>query len=148
MQENYTGDKEASTDLLSLTAEVVSAYVAKNPLPTAALPEVIAQVHQSLQALSGPKQEPQVPLVPAVPIKKSVTADYIISLEDGRKFKSMKRYLGLLGMTPDQYRQKWNLPRDYPMVAPNYAVRRSELAKSMGLGKKPTAPKSRRRKAA
>ena len=145
MQENYTGDKEASTDLLSLTAEVVSAYVAKNPLPTAALPEVIAQVHQSLRALSGPKQEPQVPLVPAVPIKKSVTPDYIISLEDGRKFKSMKRYLGLLGMSPDEYRQRWGLPRDYPMVAPNYAAKRSELAKTMGLGRKPAAaPKNRR----
>jgi len=145
MQENYTGNKEASTDLLSLTAEVVSAYVAKNPLPTAALPDVIAQVHQSLLALSGPKQEPQVPLVPAVPIKKSVTPDYIISLEDGRKFKSMKRYLGGLGMSPDEYRQRWGLPRDYPMVAPNYAAKRSELAKTMGLGRKPAAaPKNRR----
>ena len=145
MQENSAGDQGTSTDLLSLTAEVVSAYVAKNPLPTAALPEVIAQVHQSLRALSGPRQEPQVPLVPAVPIKKSVTADYIISLEDGRKFKSMKRYLGLLGMSPDEYRQRWGLPRDYPMVAPNYAAKRSELAKTMGLGRKPAAaPKNRR----
>ena len=145
MQENSAGDQGTSTDLLSLTADVVSAYVAKNPLPTAALPEVIAQVHQSLRALSGPKQEPQVPLVPAVPIKKSVTADYIISLEDGRKFKSMKRYLGLLGMSPDEYRQRWGLPRDYPMVAPNYAAKRSELAKTMGLGRKPAAaPKNRR----
>ena len=145
MQENSAGDQGTSTDLLSLTAEVVSAYVAKNPLPTAALPEVIAQVHQSLRALSGPKQGPQVPLVPAVPIKKSVTPDYIISLEDGRKFKSMKRYLGLLGMSPDEYRQRWGLPRDYPMVAPNYAAKRSELAKTMGLGRKPAAaPKNRR----
>jgi predicted transcriptional regulator len=145
MQENYAGDKGTSTDLLSLTAEVVSAYVAKNPLPTVALPDVIAQVHQSLLALSGPKQEPQVPLVPAVPIKKSVTPDYIISLEDGRKFKSMKRYLGGLGMSPDEYRQRWGLPRDYPMVAPNYAAKRSELAKTMGLGRKPTAPQKSRR---
>ena len=142
-----TSQEVLSTDFLSLTTKLVSAYVSKNPVPTNALPEMIAQVHQSLKTLSG-KKEPQVPLVPAVPVKKSVTPDYIISLEDGRKFKSMKRYLGLLGMTPDQYRQKWSLPRDYPMVAPNYAVRRSELAKSMGLGKKPTAPKSRRRKAA
>jgi predicted transcriptional regulator len=95
----------AAADVLALTAEVVSAYVSKNPLPKNALPEVIAQVHQSLKALSGPKQEPQVPLVPAVPVKKSVTPDYIVSLEDGRKFKSMKRYLGLLGMTPDEFRQ-------------------------------------------
>jgi len=143
-----TSEEILSSDFLSLTTKLVSAYVSKNPIPTSALSEMIAQVHQSLKTLSGPKKEPQMPLVPAVPVKKSVTPDYIISLEDGRKFKSMKRYLGLLGMTPDQYRQKWNLPRDYPMVAPNYAVRRSELAKSMGLGKKPTAPKSRRRKAA
>ena len=148
MQENsavHEPEQDAHSHLLSLTAEVVSAYVAKNPLPTAALPEVIAQVHQSLQALSGSKQEPQVPLVPAVPIKKSVTADYIISLEDGRKFKSMKRYLGGLGMSPDEYRQRWGLPRDYPMVAPNYAAKRSELAKTMGLGRKPTAPQKSRR---
>ena len=127
------GDSQ-SPDVLALTAEVVSAYVSKNPLPKSALPEVIAQVHQSLKSLSGPKQEPQVPLVPAVPVKKSITPDYIVSLEDGRKFKSMKRYLGLLGMTPDQYRAKWGLPRDYPMVAPNYAAQRSELAKHMGQG--------------
>ena len=148
MQENSAvpgPEQDAPLNLLSLTAELVSAYVAKNPLPTAALPEVIAQVHQSLRTLSGPNQEPQVPLVPAVTIKKSVTPDYIISLEDGRKFKSMKRYLGLLGMSPDEYRQKWGLPRDYPMVAPNYAAKRSELARTMGLGRKPTqAPKSRR----
>jgi predicted transcriptional regulator len=136
----------ASADFLSLTADVVSAYVSKNPLPISALPEVIAQVHQSLTALSGPKQEPKAPLVPAVPIKKSVTPDYIISLEDGRKFKSMKRYLGLLGMTPDEYRQKWDLPRDYPMIAPNYAAKRSELAKSMGLGRKAGQSPKRRAK--
>ena len=148
MQENSTvrePEQDASSNLLSLTAEVVSAYVAKNPLPTAALPDVIAQVHQSLRALSGPKQEPQVPLVPAVPIKKSVTPDYIISLEDGRKLKSMKRYLGLLGMSPDEYRQKWGLPRDYPMVAPSYAAKRSELAKTMGLGRKPGAARTTKR---
>jgi predicted transcriptional regulator len=146
MEENFSGSphqESISTDLLSLTAEVVSAYVAKNPLPTAALPEMISQVHQSLKALSGPKEEPQAALVPAVPVKKSVTPDYIISLEDGRKFKSMKRYLGLLGMTPEQYRQKWGLPGDYPMVAPNYAAQRSELAKTMGLGRKAATPKKR-----
>lgn len=147
MQDTFSASPEESTDFLSLTAELVSAYVSKNPLPIAALPEVITQVHQSLKALSGPKQAPQAPLVPAVPIKKSVTPDYIISLEDGRKFKSMKRYLGLLGMTPDEYRQKWDLPRDYPMVAPNYAAKRSELAKSAGLGRKPgNGPKASKRK--
>ena len=135
-----TGDNSAG-DVLTLTAEVVSAYVSKNPLPKSALPEVIAQVHQSLRALSGPKVEPRPELVPAVPIKKSVTPEYIISLEDGRKFKSMKRYLGLRGMTPAEYRQKWGLPADYPMVAPNYAAQRSALAKTMGLGRKASVSK-------
>jgi predicted transcriptional regulator len=135
-----TGDNSAG-DVLTLTAEVVSAYVSKNPLPKSALPEVIAQVHQSLRALSGPKIEPRPELVPAVPIKKSVTPEYIISLEDGRKFKSMKRYLGLRGMTPAEYRQKWGLPADYPMVAPNYAAQRSALAKTMGLGRKASVSK-------
>ena len=137
--------EEASTDFLSLTGKLVSAYVAKNRIPTNALPEMIAQVHHSLTALSGPKKEPQIPLVPAVSVKKSVTPDYIISLEDGRKFRSMKRHLGLLGMTPDEYRQKWGLPRDYPMVAPSYAAKRSELAKSIGLGRKAVQAKPKRR---
>jgi len=153
MDENFAGSPRgegASTDVLTLTAEVVSAYVSKNPLPKNALPDVIAQVHQSLNSLAiKGRIEPVVELVPAVPIKKSVTPDYIVSLEDGRKFKSMKRYLGLRGMTPDEYRQKWGLPRDYPMVAPNYAAKRSDLAKSMGLGRKPGAqkPKTRARRA-
>jgi predicted transcriptional regulator len=129
-------------DLLDLTADIVSAYVGNNPLPQSTLPDLIGQVHQSLKALAnGGKAEPAAELIPAVPIKKSVTPDYIISLEDGRKFKSMKRYLGLKGMTPAEYRQKWGLPRDYPMVAPNYAAARSELAKTMGLGRKAEAPK-------
>jgi predicted transcriptional regulator len=123
--------------LLSLTSDIVSAYVSKNPLPRATLPELIGQIHQSLKVLAtGEKIEPAVPLVPAVPIKKSVTPDYIISLEDGRKFQSMKRYLGVRGMTPADYRSKWGLPADYPMVAPNYTARRSEMAKRLGLGRK------------
>jgi predicted transcriptional regulator len=141
-------DQNSETDVLSLTAQVISAYVSKNPLPTGALPELIGQIHNSLQALKTPPVEPAVPLVPAVPIKKSVTPDYIISLEDGRKFKSMKRYLSLRNMTPDEYRQKWGLAADYPIVAPNYAAARSEMAKSIGLGRKPGAkPKSKRRSA-
>jgi predicted transcriptional regulator len=144
MDENTAGSAigdNGAGDVLTLTAEVVSAYVSKNPLPKSALPEVIAQVHQSLKALSGPKVEPRPELVPAVPIKKSVTPEYIVSLEDGRKFKSMKRYLGLRGMTPAEYRQKWGLPADYPMVAPNYAAQRSALAKTMGLGRKAAVSK-------
>ncbi|MBB6411314.1 MucR family transcriptional regulator [Mesorhizobium sangaii] len=128
--------------LAELTAEVVSAYVSNNPLPAASLPDLIASVHLSLSGLTTPAATPVEPLVPAVNPKRSVFPDYIISLEDGRKFKSMKRHLGLLGMTPDQYRAKWSLPRDYPMVAPSYSNRRSALAKASGLGRKaePAAP--------
>jgi len=115
------------------------------------LPGLIGQIHQSLTGLSSSqKVEAPIALVPAVPIKKSVTPDYIISLEDGRKFKSMKRYLGLRNMSPAEYREKWGLPRDYPMVAPNYAARRSELAKKLGLGRQPnaaTAPAPKRKTA-
>jgi predicted transcriptional regulator len=144
MTEN--GDRD---NVLNLTADIVSAYVANNPLPQSTLPDLIGQVHQSLKTVAnGAKAEPAVELVPAVPIKKSVTPDYIISLEDGRKFKSMKRYLGLKGMTPAEYRQKWGLPRDYPMVAPNYAAARSALAKTMGLGRKPVVPKPAKAKRA
>ena len=136
---------------LALTADIVGAYVSKNSLPAAALTDLIGQIHQSLSSLaSGQKVEAVAPLAPAVPIKKSVTPDYIISLEDGRKFKSMKRYLGLRNMTPAEYRVKWGLPNDYPIVAPNYAAQRSELAKKSGLGRKAaaaTAPDKPKRKA-
>jgi predicted transcriptional regulator len=114
-------------------------------LPVAALPDFIGQIYQSLTGLSGEVIEVPPVLVPAVPIKKSITPDYIISLEDGRKFKSMRRYLGLRNMTPAEYRQKWGLPADYPVVAPNYAAQRSELAKKLGLGRKPAAQKAKRR---
>jgi predicted transcriptional regulator len=126
---------------LSLTADIVGAYVSKNSLPAGALTDLIGQIHQSLSSLSfQQKVEPIAALVPAVPIKKSVTPDYIISLEDGRKFKSMKRYLSIRNMTPAEYRAKWGLPNDYPVVAPNYAAQRSALAKKLGLGRKATAP--------
>ena len=134
-------EETSQESTLSLTAEIVGAYVSKNSLPSAGLTDLIAQVHQSLTSLSSRQQiEISAPLVPAVPIKKSVTPDYIISLEDGRKFRSMKRSLGLLNMTPAEYRAKWGLPNDYPMVAPNYAAQRSALAKKLGLGRKAAAP--------
>ncbi|MBB6410723.1 MucR family transcriptional regulator [Mesorhizobium sangaii] len=137
--------------LAELTAEVVSAYVTNNPLPAASLPDLIASVHLSLSGLILPATLPAEPLVPAVNPKRSVFPDYIVSLEDGRKFKSMKRHLGLLGMTPDQYRAKWGLPHDYPMVAPSYSNRRSALAKASGLGRKAEpvkkAPAKRKAKA-
>ncbi|NGO52086.1 MucR family transcriptional regulator [Mesorhizobium camelthorni] len=142
-----------NADTIELTADVISAYVSNNPVPVSELPSLIAQVHQSLAVLSnGSAKEPSEKLVPAVPIKKSVTPEYIVCLDDGKMFKSLKRHLKTtFGMTPEEYRAKWNLPADYPMVAPSYAAARSELAKKMGLGRKPKAAepvKRARRKAA
>jgi predicted transcriptional regulator len=124
--------------LAEMTSEVVAAYVAKNHIQASELPNLIASVHAAFGGLGKPvePEAPAEPLKPAVPIRKSITDDYIISLEDGRKLKSMKRYLAGLGMTPAQYREKWGLPHDYPMVAPAYAAKRSELAKSLGLGRR------------
>jgi predicted transcriptional regulator len=127
-------------NLIARTAEIVSAYVSKNPIPTSGLSALIDSVHQSLAGLvHGPKgTAPE--LAPAVPVKKSVHSDYIVCLEDGKKFKSLKRHLSVhYGLTPDEYRKKWNLASDYPMVAPAYAAARSALAKEMGLGRKPKA---------
>ncbi len=128
----------AQSDFTTMTTDLIAAYVAHNSVPVAELPNLIRSVHQSLSGLgSAPVIEESVGLKPAVSIKKSITEDYLISLEDGRKFKSLKRYLAGLGMTPDQYRAKWGLPKDYPMVAPAYAKARSELAKTSGLGRRP-----------
>ncbi len=129
-----------STDsLMALTADVVSAYVPNNPVPASELPGLIGQVHAALGHAHGVTAVTEAPSAqkPAVPIKKSVTPEFIISLEDGRQFKSLKRHLSThYGMTPDEYRTKWGLPADYPMVAPNYAAARSALARTMGLGRK------------
>ncbi|MFI0845306.1 MucR family transcriptional regulator [Mesorhizobium sp. IMUNJ 23232] len=128
--------------LVSMTAEIVSAYVSNNAVPVPQLAGLIDDVHNALNRLS-PVEVPSVPevLVPAVPIKKSIQGDFIICLEDGKKFTSLKRHLSTaFGLSPEEYRKKWSLPADYPMVAPNYAARRSELAKTMGLGRKPKAP--------
>jgi predicted transcriptional regulator len=122
-------------DLLALTTEIVSAYLANNTLPTAEIPAVIEQVFKTLanvntdSAISADRPQP------AVPIKKSVTPDFIICLEDGKKLKMLKRHLKTAyNMTPEDYRERWGLPADYPMVAPNYAKQRSKLAKDIGLG--------------
>ncbi|MBV9077573.1 MAG: MucR family transcriptional regulator [Methylobacteriaceae bacterium] len=124
----------ASQELVELTSEIVSAYVANHKVPSSELSEVIASVHSALRALGEKKPaEPEKP-VPIMPIKKTITPDYLISLEDGRRYKSLKRHLSGRGLTPADYREKWGLPRDYPMVAPNYAKQRSELAKALGLG--------------
>jgi predicted transcriptional regulator len=130
-----------NTDTIELTADVISAYVSNNPVPVSELPALIAQVHHSLSGLSnGQATEPVEKLVPAVPIKKSVTPEFIVCLDDGKKFKSLKRHLKTtFGLTPEEYREKWDLPADYPMVAPSYAATRSELAKKIGLGRKPKA---------
>ena len=129
-------DHIASPDHIRLTASITSAYVGNNHLTTAELPALITSIHAALEtAAKGPIEKPVEGQVPAVPLKKSLTPDHIICLEDGKKFKSLKRHLRTTyDMTPEQYRSKWGLPVDYPMVAPNYAKTRSELAKSMGLG--------------
>ncbi|TPJ30150.1 MULTISPECIES: MucR family transcriptional regulator [unclassified Mesorhizobium] len=131
--------------LMALTADIVSAYVGHNAVPPASLPGLIQSVNSSLSKI-GKAAEPETPsLSPAVNPKRSVFPDYIVCLEDGKKFKSLKRHLGVhYGLTPDEYRAKWGLARDYPMVAPNYAAQRSELAKSSGLGRKPGAKPVRR----
>jgi len=124
-------------DLLELTTEIVSAFVGKNMLPADQLPELIRGVHHSLSSvetmgLDAPQERPK----PAVPIKKSVQPDFIVCLEDGRKLKMLKRHIKTVyDLTPEEYRQKWGLAPDYPMVAPEYAIRRSKLAKKIGLGK-------------
>ena len=135
------------TTLITLTAEIVSAYVTKNPLPTAGLPDLIASISNSVRKLGEPAAAPEVAQAPAVNPKKSVHADHIVCLEDGKKFKSMKRHLTSHGLTPQQYRAKWGLPADYPMTAPNYSATRSAMAKDIGLGQKPIARKSRGKKA-
>ena len=122
---------------IQLTANIVSAYVSNNTVSSAEIPALISQIYSALMRVSNGSHvaTPAEPLKPAVPIKRSITAEHIVCLEDGKKFKSLKRHLRTqYNMTPDQYRAKWNLAPDYPMVAPNYAAARSQLAKQMGLG--------------
>jgi predicted transcriptional regulator len=129
-------ENSAESALVELTANVVSAYVSNNAVPSAEIPGLISLVYSALKRVSGGQAAATAePLKPAVPIKRSVTAEHIVCLEDGLKFKSLKRHLRTrYGINPDQYREKWGLPPDYPMVAPNYAAARSQLAKQMGLG--------------
>lgn len=144
-----------SPNHIDFTADIVAAYVSNNSVAAADLPALIESVHRALGQLGAPVAPTVEEQKPAVPVKKSVTPEYIICLEDGKKFKSLKRHLRTsYGMTPDAYREKWGLPKDYPMVAPAYAAARSELAKNMGLGQSrkkvapPPAKKPARRKAA
>jgi len=129
-------DGTVDGNFIELTAEIVSAYVSNNTVPAGEIPSLINQVHAALSRVSGKSVEgPAEPLKPAVSVKKSITPEYIVCLEDGKKFKSLKRHLRTqYNMTPEQYREKWGLSADYPMVAPNYAAARSQLAKQMGLG--------------
>jgi predicted transcriptional regulator len=125
--------------LIELASQIVAAYVGRNTVEQAELPKLISTVHQALeQAANGGAPKDETPdIKPAVNVKKSITPDYLICLEDGKKFKSLKRHLRThFSLTPEQYREKWGLPADYPMVAPNYATSRSRLAKDMGLGQR------------
>ena len=129
-------DNSSGGTFIELTAEIVSAYVSNNSVPSSDLSALINQVHSALTRVSsGQVDAPSEPLKPAVSVKRSITPEHIVCLEDGKKFKSLKRHLRTqYNMTPEQYREKWSLPAEYPMVAPNYAAARSQLAKQMGLG--------------
>jgi predicted transcriptional regulator len=135
-----------SDDILRLATEIVAAYVSNNPIPVSEVPAMIKSVHGTLGSLVGVSQnEVQTAQRPTIPIKRSINPDYIVCLEDGKKLKMLKRYLrSNFNMTPEEYRAKWGLPADYPMVAPNYAAQRSEFAKKIGLGR--TASSSGRRR--
>ena len=138
------------SNVTELAADIVSAYVTKNSVPVAELPALIGNVHSALIKLGSAPEQVQAELpAPAVSIKKSITPDFIICLEDGKRFKSLKRHLRTsYNLTPDQYRARWSLPHDYPMVAPNYAAARSELARNMGLGQQRRKVVKAKRKAA
>jgi predicted transcriptional regulator len=137
-------NKVPEEELLRMTADVVAAYVSNNALPTGQLAEVISAVYQSLKALEGRGgDQKSEPLKPAVPVRKSITPDYLICLEDGKKLKMLKRHLKTAyNMTPETYRERWGLAADYPMVAPNYARQRSRLAKEIGLGTRARRPRA------
>ena len=147
-----TGKRQCLKPLLpssALSADVVAAYVSNNSVPQADLPSLIATVHTALRdAANGKQQAEKVVLEPPVSIKKSITANHLISMEDGRPYKSLKRHLTARGLTPAQYREKWSLPLDYPMVAPNYSKARSELAKAIGLGQTRKGKKAGKKRAA
>jgi predicted transcriptional regulator len=136
------------TNFIELAAEIVSAYVSNNSVPASELPSLISDVHSALtRVVAGTpavQEAPPEPAKPAVPVKKSITNEYIICLEDGKKFKSLKRHLRTqYNLSPEQYRERWGLAADYPMVAPNYAAARSRLAKEMGLGQQRKRARSR-----
>ncbi len=142
-------EKVSREDILRMAVDVIAAYVSKNPLPAGQIPDVIQAVYNSLSGLENGAQEVKIEAPkPAVSVRKSVTPDYIVCLEDGKKLKMLKRHLRTTyNMTPDDYRAKWGLPADYPMVAPNYAAQRSDFAKKIGLGRKASEVETVRKKA-
>ena len=146
MAQNSENNGLRSDDILKLATEIVAAYVSNNPIPVSEVPAMIKSVHSTLGGLGGGLVgEIQLSQKPAIAVKRSVNPDFIVCLEDGKKLKMLKRYLrSNYGMTPEEYRSKWGLPADYPMVAPNYAAQRSEFAKKIGLGR--TASSSGRRR--
>lgn len=137
---------EERAEIIEMTADIVSAYVGNNAVAAADLPNLIQAVHRALTGVSSTAEPAEVaPKEPAVPVKRSVTPEFLVCLEDGRKFKSLKRHLRTkYNMSPEDYRAKWGLPKDYPMVAPNYAKARSDLAKQMGLGQGGRQPPKKR----
>ncbi|MEL6829230.1 MAG: MucR family transcriptional regulator [Pseudomonadota bacterium] len=133
-------ESHSRSEILEMTSDIVSSFVAHNPVASSALPDLIKTVHETMEDLAQDKDKKEPRPDPAVPISKSITPDHIICLEDGRKLKMLKRYLrSRYNLTPDEYRARWGLPADYPMVAPNYAKKRSAFAKEIGLGRKKKA---------
>jgi predicted transcriptional regulator len=145
--QNSDNSNGRGDDILKLASEIVAAYVSNNPIPVSEVPAMIKSVHSTLGGLAGATQpEISTALKPVVPVKRSVHPDYIVCLEDGKKLKMLKRYLrSNYNMTPEEYRAKWGLPADYPMVAPNYAAQRSEFAKRIGLGRSASSSGRRRK---
>ncbi|TPL79868.1 transcriptional regulator [Mesorhizobium sp. B2-3-14] len=142
-------NSQTDANLLGLTADIVAAYVQKNAVPAGGLPDLITSVNSALLGIRQPSKAAERELIPAVNPKRSVFPDHIVCLEDGKKFKSLKRHLNVhYALTPEEYRSKWGLARDYPMVAPNYAAQRSALAKSSGLGRKAAAKATPKKPAA
>lgn len=142
-------ETDSAEMLITLTSEIVAAHVANNSVDVDALPALIQNVHGALAGLGNAPQADEIPPEPAVSIRASVKPDHVVCLEDGKKMKMLKRHLMTdHGMTPDEYRARWNLPSDYPMVAPNYAEKRRELAKKIGLGRKPGQKRGRKKKSA
>ncbi len=142
------GAKHSDGDILRMTTEIAASYLGNNVLPAAQIPEVINTVYGALNALTAAGAARAETPKPAVPVKKSITGDYIVCLEDGKKMKMLKRHLRTTyNMTPDEYRAKWGLNADYPMVAPNYAEQRSQFAKKIGLGRASNKARPRKQKA-